>query len=279
MPFDNGPAPASGGALDKVGQKLGPLPVWGWAVALGGAFLVWRMIGGGGSSGASSTATDTSSTDPVPGPQGDPGPAGDPGAAGAPGAAGDPGAPGTQGPRGKPGALTYVVRKGDSLDSIAKMFGTTKAAIIKHNVGRYPHLASGVKHGQVLIIPQGSGQAAPHSTPPNNMYPTLTNMQLDTFGLAPPGGGMHTSKQTARTAVNGPMNMYPRALNGSQDTMLVPKVPPRAPQRSMGRPYYDPITQYFPTREPVVVNRGTPVRGAPSGFRIRRPKVPAPGVN
>jgi hypothetical protein len=30
-----------------LGRKIGPLPAWGWGVALGGGILVWRFVSGG----------------------------------------------------------------------------------------------------------------------------------------------------------------------------------------------------------------------------------------
>lgn len=41
------PKPGVGGALTR---KLGPLPVWAWAVVIGGAGLGWRLMRGGGAS-------------------------------------------------------------------------------------------------------------------------------------------------------------------------------------------------------------------------------------
>jgi LysM repeat protein len=282
MPPD---APQGNDAMGMIGRKLGPLPVWGWAIALGGAFLAWRALSGGsvGSGSSGGTTTTGSGIEPVPGPQGAPGDPGAAGAAGDPGAPGAPGAQGTPGAAGKPGAATYVVRKGDTLGSVAKLFGTTQKAIIAANVGRGLHLNSttGIKPGMVLFIPQGSGTQAPHSTPPNNMFPSLTNMQLDTFGIAPPNGGMHTHKDAPRIA--GPIAMYPRVVENSAPMMLVPKVPPRAPQRGYGRPYYDPITQYFPARSVAGQAHQQATahssRWGTSGTRIRRPKHAAPGVS
>jgi hypothetical protein len=35
-------------------KKIGPLPAWGWAVAIGGGLLVWKFAKGGGGGGSSS---------------------------------------------------------------------------------------------------------------------------------------------------------------------------------------------------------------------------------
>ena len=51
-------------------HKLGPLPAWGWGVALGGGYVAWRFITGGGSGGGGgSNAQPTGATfvDPAPG--------------------------------------------------------------------------------------------------------------------------------------------------------------------------------------------------------------------
>lgn len=51
-------------------KKIGPLPAWGWAVAIGGGYLVFRAVRGGGGGGSSSvigggdTSTPTGSTIP-----------------------------------------------------------------------------------------------------------------------------------------------------------------------------------------------------------------------
>jgi hypothetical protein len=36
-------------------KKIGPLPAWGWAVAIGGGLLVWKFAKGGGGGGGSSS--------------------------------------------------------------------------------------------------------------------------------------------------------------------------------------------------------------------------------
>lgn len=44
-------------------RKIGPLPAWGWGVAIGGGLLVWRMIRGGGSGGTSFATEGTATSD------------------------------------------------------------------------------------------------------------------------------------------------------------------------------------------------------------------------
>lgn len=71
MPFDNAgaanPAPAQGGGnpiVNTLNKQLGPLKAWQWGVAIGGAFLLFKVISGRGSSGGDSTTTTVpSSTD------------------------------------------------------------------------------------------------------------------------------------------------------------------------------------------------------------------------
>jgi hypothetical protein len=49
-------------ALDLKGaatRKIGPLPAWGWGIALGGGFLLYRAISGGKSGGGSSEDIST----------------------------------------------------------------------------------------------------------------------------------------------------------------------------------------------------------------------------
>jgi hypothetical protein len=40
-------------------HKFGPLPAWGWGVALGGGILVWRYVRGGASSGQQAASSGT----------------------------------------------------------------------------------------------------------------------------------------------------------------------------------------------------------------------------
>lgn len=44
-------------AKEALTRKLGPLPAWGWGVAIGGAILVVKLVRGGGSSDAGSSPT------------------------------------------------------------------------------------------------------------------------------------------------------------------------------------------------------------------------------
>lgn len=78
---------------EAVTTRLGPLPVWGWAIVVGGGVLVLRFLGG------SKGGTTSPGSVTIPG-TGEPGPAGE---AGTPGEAGAPGAPGELGPIGLPG--------------------------------------------------------------------------------------------------------------------------------------------------------------------------------
>lgn len=63
-----GPAPQpSGGGGGGIGaaftRKLGPLPVWAWAVVIGGAGLGWRLMrGGGGGGGGTNTVQQIPTT-------------------------------------------------------------------------------------------------------------------------------------------------------------------------------------------------------------------------
>jgi hypothetical protein len=44
---------------EALGRKIGPLPAWGWGVAVGGGFLVWRFISGGSTSGQEAAKSPT----------------------------------------------------------------------------------------------------------------------------------------------------------------------------------------------------------------------------
>jgi nucleoid-associated protein YgaU len=160
------------GALTR---KLGPLPVWGWAIAIGGSVIALRLIRGKGAFPASSSTVGQTiggavggqiGTQGEPGAPGAPGAAGDPGAPGAPGAPGDKGAPGDQGPPGGAGGGTpppaggppthaatyYTVVRGDSLSKIAAQFGLTWPTLYNMNrsvVGANPNL---IFPGQRLIV-------------------------------------------------------------------------------------------------------------------------------
>lgn len=81
---------------EVVTRKLGPLPVWGWAVVIGGGVLVWRAARGSGGGGGTTVI-------PTPGPGGGEGVEGPPGPQGEVGEAGPIGLPGELGPQGLPG--------------------------------------------------------------------------------------------------------------------------------------------------------------------------------
>lgn len=47
-------------------RKIGPLPAWGWGVAVGGGLLVMRMVRGGASSGSSREVIEVPTGAPMP---------------------------------------------------------------------------------------------------------------------------------------------------------------------------------------------------------------------
>ena len=86
----------------------------------------------------------------------------------APTASGDPGdspAP-SAGPTATPvSGTTYTVRRGDSLSSIARAYGTSSQQLQSWNADRYPSLATNpgiIESGWVLIV---SGDPAHHTDP------------------------------------------------------------------------------------------------------------------
>lgn len=213
MPSPSG-SPA-GGIADKVGARLGPLPVWAWALAIGGAFIAYRALGGGGSRtqtivtpvGGDDGATDSPEPSEPPewsvGPAGPAGPAGVAGPAGPSGPAGPKGATGATGRQGPPRC-----KKGWEAHWNKK---TKKWVCVRK-------------------------QTAPHSTPPNNSFPAITLQQIDAVGYAPPSGGVATHKPFQRR--KGPMFGYPLDLPNQLPILVIPKVPPAPPFRPMGRPWY-----------------------------------------
>jgi len=95
---------------EAVTRKLGPFPVWMWAIIIAGSYLVWKLVHGGGSSTTTyipvgtgsvggSTGTDTGTGSNI----GEQGPAGETGAQGPAGAAG------AQGAQGKPGVFPSAI--------------------------------------------------------------------------------------------------------------------------------------------------------------------------
>ncbi len=89
---------------DAVTTRLGPFPVWVWALIIGGGFLAVRALGGGGgtSGGGTVTIPEGSTEPPLPGEPGAQGPAGEPGPQGEPGISD---IPGPTGPQGVPGTF------------------------------------------------------------------------------------------------------------------------------------------------------------------------------
>lgn len=78
-------------------RKIGPLPAWGWGVAIGVGFVALRFVRG---SGGGTTTTVIQPTDPAAGGQGEPGEPGEPGGPG------ETGATGPAGPAGPAGQIS-----------------------------------------------------------------------------------------------------------------------------------------------------------------------------
>jgi len=56
---------------EAVTRKLGPLPVWGWALAVAGAFIGWRLLSGRSAFPTAAPAATTPSGTPISGDGGD----------------------------------------------------------------------------------------------------------------------------------------------------------------------------------------------------------------
>lgn len=187
---------APGGMAGGIGKKLGPLPLWGWAIALGGGFIGYRLL-----TGRSASTTETPSpSDPtggVAGPAGPAGPAGDTGAAGPIGPVGPAGPKGKHGAKGKPGAP--ACRK-----------------------GHHPEF-----HNGKWKCVKNAGHPAMNAAP-NNSHPAFTMQNVPAYGLAHPIVTPH-----ATTAF--PVHRGQRAALFAS-APLVSKVPPSYPMRARGKP-------------------------------------------
>jgi LysM repeat protein len=77
------------------------------------------------------------------------------------------------------GGGTYTVRRGDTLSSIARAFGTTYQLIAQANNLANPNV---IAVGQVLIIPGGSGGTNPAPQPPSGSPPPVTSAGFEIGG-------------------------------------------------------------------------------------------------
>lgn len=232
-------------------RKVGPLPLWMYGIAIGGAFLAWRLVGGRGGSASEGTADSVDITDTggdagdidalvgPPGPAGpigatgatgDAGAVGEAGPAGAAGAAGIPGVAGPEGdrgPSGRPGCPAgYKAVKVDGKWRCQKVpkpkCAGKKVAKWNPNTGTW----SCVKPDNSFTMD------APHMTtttndPRMNSYPTMTLQDVPAIGLMPIGGGM-----------DEPRREMIRPLPETEGPTILPAIPPTPPQRKSGRPFH-----------------------------------------
>lgn len=217
-------------------RQIGPLPAWGWGVAIGGAFVVWRMISGRGSS-SDGASTDTQTLDPTggdtptvgdpgvsgPGQQGPQGPAGP---TGAQGPQGDPGPRGPAGPGGPPGCPTgYVAKK------VAGQWRCTKVPKPRCPAGKVAHwnvaTSSWVcSKANSFAIDDPHMMAAASVYAANNAHPTVSLQDVSAIGIASPDVTPQHKRMVPLDRVQSPVAIAPRTP---------PAPPTRAP---MGRPFH-----------------------------------------
>jgi hypothetical protein len=228
-----------GGAATR---KIGPLPAWGWGIAVGGAVLVYKLFLGGGSVGGGDNSApdvqtiepDSDSSDPVTGAKGE---QGDPGTQGIPGVKGDIGLTGAKGATGERGATGSAGRPGCP-------------------VGYKPVKKSGKWTCQKVARPKCPKGKSNHwnansftwSTCAKSNSFSLDNPHLVDTSIAPNGGGL-TISERAIPAIGiaapdvSPTSLRvrrhdPQALSELPGLPIIPMVPPSPGQRTQGRPWH-----------------------------------------
>lgn len=102
---------------ETVQRKAGPLPLWGWAVAIAGGIVVLRLVRGGGG-GTTTVIQPTPGDGGGDGADGLPGEPGEPGPQGEQGEPGEQGAPGATGPAGPAGTFPYTSQLLQLIDAL-----------------------------------------------------------------------------------------------------------------------------------------------------------------
>lgn len=217
-----------------MGKRIGPLPVWGWGIAVGGGLLAWHFVKGTAAPGSS--AVDTSpgngSGVDVGSGSGTGGTAGPAGPAGPVGAAGPAGTAGTVGPAGPAGrnASRRTIR------------ATIKRMVKKSALKPRRRVGSGAASPLASTLTPSTLR---HTAAPNNSAPTLTTRNVSSITLAPPSvaaGGANAQRTLSR-----PMTPTPGAA-------LLPKVPAATNSRVYGRPSHhiaQPTQPIRPAPQPV----------------------------
>ena len=182
------PAPerAARGKGNVFTHRIGPLPMWVWVVVIGGVIVAWSLYKSR-TSASTSSSTDTTGTSAADVPQfvnqtyttvqapavqddqdtGPAGPPGPPGPAGPPVKVFPPFRPPVPVPRPKPPGspifnATYIVRKGDTLNSVAKRFHITREELAHANgYGT----GAGLRTGEHLKVPEPAGVGKPNKAP------------------------------------------------------------------------------------------------------------------
>lgn len=220
-------------------RRIGPLPAWVWGIAVGGAFVAWRMMSGQGGSGGTSSVLDSSDTSgdggaddedrDLIGPAGPPGPIGATGATGAAGESGEKGDKGDPGERGRPGRPGcpegYIARWTDGKWKCIKV---PRPKCARGHVARWnPNTGkwSCVKKSNSFAVDSPHMQTVTND-PRMNSYPTVTMQNVAAIGIASPD--------------KGPRPDVPRIrpLPDTEGPLIVPGAPPAPPQRGYGRPYH-----------------------------------------
>lgn len=220
-------------------RKLGPLPVWMYGVAVGGAFLAWRLFSGGGSSSSGGTSDTLDDSDlgggggsdfedeDLIGPPGPAGPAGPAGAAGETGEAGEKGDAGKRGAPGRPGCFAgYKPVKAAGKWKCVKVPKPSCAAgkVARWNPNTFTWSCQKKSNSFSLDDPH---MTATTNDPRNNTYPTFTLQDVPAIGIMPPGGGMDT-----------PIKPLIQPLTATDGPTVLSSIPPIPPQRHSGRPFH-----------------------------------------
>ena len=184
---ETAPEPARGKGGNVFTNRIGPLPMWAWVAVIGGVIIAWSFYKN--KTSAASTAADTTGTSAADVPQfvnqtyttvqapavqddqdtGPAGPPGPPGPAGPPVKVFPPFRPPVPAPRPHPPVphvpifnATYIVRKGDTLNTVAKKFHVTREELAHANgYGT----GAGLRTGEHLKVPHPAGYGSPNKAP------------------------------------------------------------------------------------------------------------------
>lgn len=233
--------PGKANVGEGIQKKIGPWPLWMYAVVGSGAFLAYRLLSGGGSS---SPDTTTGLDVVTPGGDATGGIAGPKGDTGAPGAKGDKGDKGAKGDPGGTGSTTdSTVRK--HLRSVINAtlknkHGSLSAARINHILDNAiaHHMTDAQVRQRVRDAlknkSNGGGGATAGGNAPNNTAPTISSQQMTAIGHAPPNATpvkRLTAAQVGQNRANSKLAVT--QTSGHRVMPIIPKIPPQPPMRAM----------------------------------------------